>query len=414
MISIKNRKNFFFFNVLLIYLYENIKNNKTIVVIFAGRKKYLEILILYLRNLKNNKKIDEIHFWQFTNTKIDTEYLETISNIHKTSSHFLEYRSIYPEIKNNSFTISVKSNKGGGSILINNIYEFIINLEKNFVNFKKYNETKLNFFKNLTYECKEYNFIIKIINYNIIFEESKKILFKFSINNNNFNSIKIHSLNNSDVFWEYKESFNKGIKLFDTKFRSGAHWYEVYKFYLDYDFKILIKLDDDICFIDLNRFDEFINYIYLFQKNITIPNLVNHAVSLYYNNKYGLIPNNILKEAYQNQSSSLNIFGYFVDGVQGQKIHNYFLNNIKTFTNNNLKPKKLDGEKPSICMFGITKKSYNKIYAQNLVYNKNDMQSKNFLFNDENYTIQLLNNYIYPRFVCVHYSFFFTKKKWFR
>ena len=37
--------------------------------------------------------------------------------------------------------------------------------------------------------------------------------------------------------------------------------------------------------------------IYL-KKNITIPNLVNHAVSVYFNNKYGLLPDNILEQKY--------------------------------------------------------------------------------------------------------------------
>ena len=165
-------------------------------------------------------------------------------------------------------------------------------------------------------------------------------------------------------------------------------------------------MDDDISFIDLNRFDEFINFIKLFKKNITLPNLVNHAVSLYYNNKYGLVPNYILDEIYQNKSSSLDIFTYFQDGHQGKKIHQYFLDNIDRFTNNDLKPIKLDGERPSICMFGISKESYNNVYAKNKIYNNLDsIEYKQLLFDDELYTNQLLNNYIYPRFVCIHYAF---------
>lgn len=165
-------------------------------------------------------------------------------------------------------------------------------------------------------------------------------------------------------------------------------------------------MDDDISFIDVNGFDEYIDFINLFKKNITIPNLVNHAVSLYYNNKYGLVPNYILDEIYQNKSSSLDIFRYFQNGHQGKKIHQYFLDNINRFTNNDLKPEKLDGESPSICMFGISKESYIKVYEKNKIYNNlNSLEYKQFLFMDESYTNQLLNNYIYPRFVCVHYAF---------
>jgi hypothetical protein len=40
--------------------------------------------MFYLRILLNQKKIDEIHFWQFTNNPEDIHYLESISNIHKS------------------------------------------------------------------------------------------------------------------------------------------------------------------------------------------------------------------------------------------------------------------------------------------------------------------------------------------
>ncbi len=92
---------------------------------------------------------------------------------------------------------------------------------------------------------------------------------------------------------------NKNIKLYDTIHRARGGWYEMFKYYLDYDFDILLKMDDDIVYLDIERFDEFINYIKLFEKNITFPNMVNHAISLFYNNKYDLVPDSLIKEKYQ-------------------------------------------------------------------------------------------------------------------
>ena len=87
-------KNFFLFILFLSFLIFTIKNfynknynidyrneieknnNKIIVVIFAGRKKYLEILMIYLKYLYNINKIHEIHFWQFTKKKEDIRYME--------------------------------------------------------------------------------------------------------------------------------------------------------------------------------------------------------------------------------------------------------------------------------------------------------------------------------------------------
>ena len=153
MIIFKRHFKLYFILLNFLILEYNVKShhNKTIVMIFAGRKKYLEILMKYLLHLKKNKKIDEIHFWQITNDKDNIEYLDSISNIHKTSSKFLEFRTIYPLIKDNSFTINIKSNNGGGIILINDKYELIINLIRNSVSYLKLNTTNALFLVKLNH-----------------------------------------------------------------------------------------------------------------------------------------------------------------------------------------------------------------------------------------------------------------------
>jgi hypothetical protein len=56
-------KNFYNKNYNIDYSNEIEKNNnKIIVVIFVGRKKYLEILMIYLNYLNKINKIHEIHF----------------------------------------------------------------------------------------------------------------------------------------------------------------------------------------------------------------------------------------------------------------------------------------------------------------------------------------------------------------
>ena len=99
--------------------------NKTIAVIFAGRKRYLELLLKYLNVLKDYERIEEIHFWQFTNVKEDLDYLNSITNLHKTTGKFNDFKEIYPLIENNEFNISIKQEKekGGAVLLINDKYE---------------------------------------------------------------------------------------------------------------------------------------------------------------------------------------------------------------------------------------------------------------------------------------------------
>ena len=164
-------------------------------------------------------------------------------------------------------------------------------------------------------------------------------------------------------------------------------------------------MDDDIVFIDINRFDEFINFIRKNKMNITIPNLVNHAVSLFYNNKFNLLPNYILNEKYINKNCSLDIYDYYKDGKQAEIIHKYFINNIYKFINNNIGPINLNGQKPSICMFGIKKENFNKVYKTCIIENLYKDNNNIINFEDEVYTYSLHNNYLFPQFVCVHFQF---------
>ena len=49
--------------------------NKVIFTIFAGRKRYMEILLRYVDKLLINNIITEVHIWNFTRNKEDNEYI---------------------------------------------------------------------------------------------------------------------------------------------------------------------------------------------------------------------------------------------------------------------------------------------------------------------------------------------------
>jgi len=387
-------------------------NNRIIAVIFAGRKKYLEILMIYLNYLNKINKIHEIHFWQYTKKKGDVKYIESISNIHKTSSYFIEYRDIFPEIIKNYFIIGIMSSNGGAYLLLNNKYEIIFNINNtNNTLFKNINTNEIKLSEGIKIPNYKYLYYkIEINNYTLLIKKENLILFKYKIKDNNFFSIKIHSEKNSEIFWDYKEIKNKNIKLFDTDYRRTAiDWYEAYKFYLTYEFEILLKIDDDILYIDINRFDEYINFIRNNKNiNVTIPNLINHAVSFFYNYKFGLIPKNIISKKYLKKKSSSGFYKFFKDGKQATLLHQYFLNNTYKFINNNINPINLNKQKPSICMFGILKENYIKVYNSNVIGKKYKRRNKNnqiIGFDDERYTYRLKNNYLFPKFICAHYQF---------
>lgn len=73
---------------------------KVIFSCFAGRKRYMEILSVYIRILKERKYIDEIHMWDYTRNENDAKWLEnewSHENIFKVKnkSNYLEYYQYY-------------------------------------------------------------------------------------------------------------------------------------------------------------------------------------------------------------------------------------------------------------------------------------------------------------------------------
>ena len=192
--------------------------------------------------MKSNNKISEIHFWQFTNNHSDIEYLYSLSNLHKTNGNFMNYVDIYPEINDNFFNIKIKIKNIGACLLINKKYEIYF-IRENYNDIKivfNVNNTIITKMQNNIYKINQFlKYCIKILNNQIFVIGKNKLKIKCNINENKFESIKIKSFPNSETFWDYKESVNKGIKLFDTIYRAPAFWYEMYKYYLDYDYDIL-------------------------------------------------------------------------------------------------------------------------------------------------------------------------------
>jgi hypothetical protein len=52
--------------------------NRVLFTIFAGRKRYLSILKLYLDSLLKLNTITEVHLWDYCIDKEDSEYLNSV------------------------------------------------------------------------------------------------------------------------------------------------------------------------------------------------------------------------------------------------------------------------------------------------------------------------------------------------
>ena len=386
---------------------ENSNKSKVIATMFAGRKEYIEISWNYIKNLIFHRKLDEMHFWLFTNNNEDREFLKKIGNIHKTSKYFNDYQEIFPQIINNEVEISLKG-EGNGFIEINNIIEIVLDAEneetKQYLS-SKFPNNLIIFIDNIVNNKEYTSIIIKLKkNGNLIILKDKSLLKTIRTYEKTINSIKVHSGYNKEMFWDYKESKNHGIKLYDTRYRESFKWYEMYEFYLTYNYDILLKIDDDIVFLDLNKYDDFIKYIKNNpNKNFILPNIINTCVSMFYNNKNGLIPDDVLM-GYKNKKHPNEIISCWSDVKVADTIHNYFFNNFEKFVNNLNEPISLDGNSPSICFFGINRKNYIHAFKAIAIDNTEGYNTHNF-GNDEAYVIHLKGNFLFPSFIVSHYAF---------
>lgn len=331
---------------------------KNILTIFAGRENNLIVLNKYLTKALDLKLLDEIHYWNYTRNNSDELYLKSICNLKRTSSNeppmiyvkkatyrnnnshiyqepFInintdqlvseindynleiskDYIKINTVIDNNSFRLSIDDINNLIIIIndINNVsYKIVLNIKTELIN----NEIQV---LNINNEI--------IINVNNIEFLRKKI-----INNFNFNNIYVKTHNKSCSLL-YEQTNNKNFYLMDVCQKKP--WTNYYNYYDKPEFKddIIIKCDDDIVFIDLSKLEEFINYTKITYNNLVFANTINNGVSAYYQqNKFNLIPKELMKLEYPESGLCGSLWE---SGKKAEQLHNYFIDNYKSFLDYN-------------------------------------------------------------------------------
>lgn len=123
---------------------------------------------------------------------------------------------------------------------------------------------------------------------------------------------------------------NLPIKVIEPKRKCS--WSEYYKHYTKERYKnhIIIKCDDDIVYIDIERFHNFIENR---EKNpnslLAFPSIINNAICANYQQNAGFLE----------EKSELGIFPFNVqrgrlwrDGLLAERLHDYFIDNIDEYT----------------------------------------------------------------------------------
>jgi FkbM family methyltransferase len=386
----------------------DINNNmkqQTILTIFAGREKNLKILCKYLKKALELKIIDEVHFWNNTRNILDENYIKSISNLKRSSSAGSgNYVLITPVIQNNSFELEIRA-VNDAHIKIkdktNNEYEIVLGGWYNTISCIRYKQY-FGYLDQTNIIDSEYKnkFTIKIHN-NILYVlkndcllMSEKIIENFEIN-----EIYFKTGHNSVGHLSYKTTKNEGFYLMDTCEKS---WKNYYQYYSDTEYKntTILKCDDDIVFMDLNKLENFINFIKSnTEYELVFANTINNGVSAYYQqNKYNLIPTDLIELEYPDSGSGGSLWE---SGEKAEKIHKYFIENYNKFLdynyNNDIIP---INTRYSINFFGYKGSNWYKI--QDSYMNNED---------EYNLTVDYVNNRgfknaLYADFYVSHLSFY--------
>lgn len=409
-----------------------LSSKKIVACVLQKDNKYFPISMKYLERLKEEKKISEIHIWSFVNVikerDENAKNYDYIANCHRTGNGTeTKFREIFPEIEDKStFKISIKA-KSDAYILINSL--FLIKIGEN----KNQLLTVSNILTKEVYgsiggqsflDEKDYLlYLIEVKNGKISIKKNYESLLETKIydnmtsiqdNVNQINSIKIKSGPNQTALWEYGEVRNNGIKIYESTLKDKFEK-EIYPYYIDYDFDVFLKIDGDIVYIDINKFDEYIYFILENEKKENIsfvfPQIINHPVGVFYEIKLGLIPESLFPYYYFNKTYSNEIYAYNTDGNTAKLVHDYFLKNIKNFTENLYfyGEINIDGELVNNNFYGIKRDKFVEIFGDKSkdkkfmgtfydIVTRTFERAEEYIWNQDNLAL-------YPRFVVSKYAF---------
>jgi FkbM family methyltransferase len=380
------------------------KLEKTILTIFAGREQNLNILCKYLRKALKMKIIDEVHLWNNTRNLNDDKYIKSISNLKRTSSTGSgNYILITPIIIDNTFDLVIKASNDIHIKITNNQTEYEIvlggwNNTRSII--RKNNDEISNLIQNNIADGilrHKYTFSIKTNSLNIL--KNNKIIMSCNIDENfQFNNIYFKTGYGAIGDLDYESTQNNGFYLMDTCEKSWKNYYQHYSsINYEYEYSTILKCDDDIVFIDLQKLPDFINCIKNTDCDLVFANTINNGVSAYYQqNKYNLIPKQLMDLEYP-----INGYGgsLWESGTNAEKLHNYFIENNNSFINYNYNKEIIPIKtRFSINFFGYKAKNWHKIkdcYIDDECLLTVDYVKNNFF-----------NNILFTDFYVSHLSFY--------
>jgi len=308
----------------------------TILTIFAGRRPNLEILNTYLRKALSDKIIDEVHFWNNTRDAQDEKYIVSTSNIKRTSSQASgRYLPLTTVIQNNgcSFSASAKSDLHARVTSSNtgSEYEVVIGALGN--QYTVIRKDAVELFRiptpDILSEQRQTKVAMQVVNgsMELVVDDEPLCMFQVGIEFR-LQRIFVKTGHGSVAHLEYEEADHRGFYFMDTCEKSWKNYYEHYD-HPRYHDAVILKCDDDIVFIDLQKLPTFVHYIRNADHDLVFANTINNGVSAYFQqSKYGLIPRTLMELEYPEGGLEGSLWA---SGKKAEALHDYFIANHERF-----------------------------------------------------------------------------------
>jgi len=310
-----------------------INNKKIIFSIFAGTKSNLEILFYYVNQIDI---IDEIHIWNFTRNINDEVWLRELFDIYRTPDNEIYYDTKVKINKHINFKVKAKND---AHLLLTydngEEYEIVLGAYNNTKSIIRKGKQGISLMESKSFllekdDWNEYTLNINDDGFEFINKSNNKLSHKYDINKK---IVKISVMTgwSSEGLWLFDEN-NKKYKLMELKNKkSWKEYYIHYHMHVTniYNDIILIKSDEDIVYMDIKNFNNFLNY------RIDNPNhffisacVINNDYSGKLLQKNNIIPLDIHDFVYNEHSARGTIH---TSGDDGIKLHTYFINNMDKF-----------------------------------------------------------------------------------
>jgi len=380
---------------------------KTILTVFAGREANLRILMKYLQKALERNMIDEVHLWNYTRNESDERYLKSISNLKRTSSTDQgNYVAIHPAIVDQSFDINIRASNDIHIRLSNNVFEYEIVLGGwwNTKSVIRENGNEIGCLNQIGIAdgSNPNTFKFKIIeNHLYIFKKNEVIMSQKLINGFEIEEIYFKTGFGAIGHISYETTQNRGIYFMEPCEKQFAWWKCYYQHYAhaDYENDVILKCDDDIVFIDLNKLPEFIQFVKNSEYDLIYANTINNPAAAYYQQHiYGLIPEELM--IIEPMPIGKVPHSLWESGEKAEKLHNYFIENYRQFLDREYNKEVIQiNYRYSINFFGYKGKNWHKIIDCYHTYDDEQVLSLDYVI-DKGFV-----NVLYSDFYVSHLSF---------